>query len=126
MAELTATRTILLVEDGRAEQQLIAGLLSQAGFDVVVFDAVSPAWDWLLEHTPALVLLDIVMSGQSGLDLCRMIRARPEFSQIPIVFCSSKNQEFDRFWAMRQGGNAYITKPFAPKELVAVVQQFVK
>jgi len=87
---------------------------------------VEPAWAWLLEHTPALVLLDIVMAGQSGLDLCRMIRARPEFSQLPIVFCTSKNQEFDRFWAMRQGGNAYITKPFAPKELVSVVQQFVQ
>ncbi|MEN9216501.1 MAG: response regulator, partial [Gloeomargarita sp. HHBFW_bins_162] len=69
MPELTAGKTILLVEDGRAEQQLIAGLLSQAGFDVVVFDAVEPAWMWLKEHTPALVILDIVMAGQSGLDL---------------------------------------------------------
>jgi twitching motility two-component system response regulator PilH len=126
MAETTAAKTILLVEDGRAEQQLIAALLSQAGFTVVVFDQVDSAWAWLKEHTPALVLLDIVMAGQSGLDLCRMIRARPEFNEVPIVFCTSKNQEFDRFWAMRQGGNAYITKPFAPKELVAVVQQFVK
>jgi|YNPBryBLVA2012_1023415.scaffolds.fasta_scaffold07769_2 twitching motility two-component system response regulator PilH len=125
-AELTATKTILLVEDGRAEKQLITGLLSQMGLEVVAFEGVEPAWAWLLEHTPALVLLDIVMAGQSGLDLCRMIRARPEFSQLPIVFCTSKNQEFDRFWAMRQGGNAYITKPFAPKELVAVVQQFVQ
>ncbi|MEN9279794.1 MAG: response regulator [Gloeomargarita sp. DG_1_4_bins_134] len=126
MVQMTATKTILLVEDGRAEQQLIAGLLSQAGFDVVVFAGVEPAWAWLHEHTPALVILDIVMSGQSGLDLCRMIRSRPELNQLPIVFCTSKNQEFDRFWAMRQGGNAYITKPFAPKELLTVVQQYVR
>jgi twitching motility two-component system response regulator PilH len=63
------------------------------------------------------------MADQS---LCREIRQTEQLKDVPIVFCSSKSEEFDRFWALRQGGNAYITKPFAPKELVDTVYQHVR
>lgn len=119
-------KTVLVVEDGRAEQQLICSLLAQAGCDVVVFSSAEAAWQWLDSHIPNLIILDIIMPGQSGLDLCRLIRATDKLQAVPIVFCTSKNQEFDRFWALRQGGNAYITKPFAPKELLEAVYPYLK
>jgi twitching motility two-component system response regulator PilH len=119
-------KTILVVEDGHAEQQLISTLLSRSGFDVVLHSCAEDAWQWLNSHIPpSLIVLDVIMPGQSGLDLCRSIRDETKLSQIPIVFCTSKDQEFDKFWALRQGGNAYVTKPFAPKQLLDTVYQHV-
>ncbi len=120
-------KTILVVEDSHAEQQVASGLLTQAGFQVKVVDSAESAWEWLQQNrAPNLILLDIVMPGQSGLELCRMIRSETQLANIPIVFCSSKSEQFDRFWALRQGGNAYITKPYAPKELLEVTYQHIQ
>lgn len=112
-------KTVLIVEDVETEQKLMAALLGQAGFEVSVATSVDTAWQWLSEHPrPNLILLDIVMPGKSGLELCRLIRTTPHLQGIPVIFCSSKDQDFDKFWALRQGGNAYIKKPFAPKQLL--------
>ncbi len=115
-------KTVLLVEDSRAQQRLIVSLLQTAGLKVALADSAEDALSWLAGNgQPDLIVLDIIMPGISGLDLCREIRANPQFQKIPIVFCSSKDQEFDQFWALRQGGNAYITKPFDPNNLVETV-----
>ena len=115
-------KTVLVVEDSRAEQRLIVLLLQQSGLKVALADSAESAIVWLTENgQPDLIVLDIVMPGISGLDFCRQIRTDDQFKDIPIVFCSSKDQEFDRFWALRQGGNDYITKPFAPNNLVQTV-----
>ncbi len=120
-------KTILIVEDRQAEQQIAANLLKQAGFQVSICDSAEEAWTWLLSNLlPDLILLDIVMPGLSGLELCRMIRTHEALASVPIVFCSSKREEFDKFWALRQGGNAYIAKPYAPKDLLEVVKQHLK
>lgn len=119
-------KTILVVEDSRTDQRLIVALLQQVGLKVAACDSAESAWSWLTANErPDLIVLDIVMPGVSGLDLCRQIRANPQFENIPIVFCSSKDQEFDQFWALRQGGNAYITKPFAPLDLVNTVCNYL-
>jgi DNA-binding response OmpR family regulator len=119
-------KTVLVVEDGHAEQQLISSLLSRSGFDVILQGSAEEAWQWLSNHTPPnLIILDVIMPGQSGLDLCRTIRNQDDLKQTPIIFCTSKDQEFDKFWALRQGGNAYLTKPFAPKQLLETVYQHV-
>lgn len=117
-------KTVLIVEDGHADQHLMVSLLEQSGYQVVAKSSAEEAEKWLLEEKnhPDLIVLDIVMPGLSGLDLCRKIRSTSDLSEIPIVFCSSKNKEFDEFWAMRQGGNAYLTKPFIPKEFLSTVE----
>ena len=115
-------KTVLVVEDSRAEQRLIVLLLQQSGLKVALADSAESAIVWLTENSqPDLIVLDIVMPGISGLDFCRQIRTDAQLKDIPIIFCSSKDQEFDRFWALRQGGNDYITKPFAPNNLVQTV-----
>jgi twitching motility two-component system response regulator PilH len=119
-------KTILVVEDSSSQQHLMSKLLTKSGLEVVALDNADLAWKWLISHgIPNLILLDIIMPGQSGLDLCRTIRAEEKYKNVPIVFCSSKNQDFDKFWALRQGGNAYITKPFTPKELIDTVYQHI-
>lgn len=117
-------KTVLVVEDSRSEQRLIVSLLQQAGFKVDKADSAELALSWLAENgRPDLIVLDIIMPGTSGLDFCRQLRSDAQYESVPIVFCSSKNQEFDQFWALRQGGNAYITKPFSPSNLVQTVRK---
>ncbi len=120
-------KTILIVEDTHAERQMSSALLTHAGFQVAVAESAESAWAWLNANPlPNLILLDIVMPGESGLDLCRKIRENPEWKELPILFCSSKAEDFDRFWAIRQGGNEYITKPYVPQNLVDKVTEFVQ
>ncbi|WP_239651771.1 response regulator transcription factor [Neosynechococcus sphagnicola] len=98
-------KTVLVVEDSRAEQRLIVLLLQQAGFKVSQVDSAEAAWIWLETNgRPDLIVLDVIMPGLSGLDLCRQVRAAAAYEDIPIVFCTSKDQDFDRFWALRHGG----------------------
>jgi CheY-like chemotaxis protein len=119
-------KTVLVVEDSRAEQRLIVALLQQVGLKVALADSAESALNWLDNNgQPDLIVLDIIMPGLSGLDLCRQIRANPQLENIPIVFCSSKAHDFDRFWALRQGGNAYLSKPFAPTDLVETVCEYL-
>ncbi len=119
-------KTVLVVEDLQAERQLISALLTHAGFKVVVTESVEAARQWLETNPlPNLILLDIILPGENGLDLCRQIRSHPQWQKIPILFCSSKAEDFDRFWALRQGGNDYLTKPFAPQQLVEAVFRHV-
>ena len=120
-------KNILIVEDTKAEQQLISALLKQAGFSAFSVDSSEEARQWLANNPlPNLILLDIILPGDSGLDLCREIRENPELKQIPILFCSSKSEDFDRIWALKQGGDEYITKPFVPQKLIDSVAQYVR
>lgn len=116
-------KTVLIVEDGHADQHLMVSLLKQSGYEVVAKDNAEEAEKWLFEQKnyPDLMILDIVMPGLSGLDLCREIRQDTNLKNTPVIFCSSKDKEFDQFWALRQGGNAYLTKPFLPKEFLKTV-----
>lgn len=119
-------KTILIVEDCKAEQKLIALLLKHTGCQVVLVDSAESAREWLQNNTkPDLIVLDRILPGINGLDFCRQLRKMSEYAEVPIVFCSQKKQDFDKFWALRQGGNAYISKPFSPNELVQVVQKYV-
>ena len=120
-------KSILVVEDSPTEQRLIVSLLQQAGHMVHLTQSADEASQWLQKSSllPDLIVLDIVMPGTSGLDFCRELRKCEEYSEIPVVFCSSKDKEFDQFWALRQGGNAYVTKPFSPNELVSTVSQYL-
>jgi twitching motility two-component system response regulator PilH len=119
-------KKILIVEDTQSERQLISALLTHAGFSVAVTDSGEAAWQWLETNPlPNLIVLDIIMPGESGLEICRKIRSHPEWNTVPILFCSSKAEDFDKFWAMRQGGNDYITKPFAPQQLLDSVLRYV-
>lgn len=118
---------VFVVEDGHAEQKMMRALLEQSGFQVTLASAVDEAWEKLKSISPPhLFILDIVMPGKSGLELCRSIRENPELKDTPVIFCSSKSEEFDRFWALRQGAQAYLIKPYAPKELLDAVYQHIQ
>jgi twitching motility two-component system response regulator PilH len=119
-------RLVLVVEDVLAEQKLMVALLQRAGYKAVGQASVEAAWAWLEQYgPPALVVADIGLPGESGLDLCRRMRAHPDWREVPVVMCSSRNREADRFWAQRQGATDYLTKPYTPQQLFQMVQKYV-
>lgn len=116
----------LVVDDSKSEQKLVQALLEKMEFEVSLADNGAEALTWLKGHEqPDLIFLDIVMPDMNGLDLCREIRESLAYTDVPIIFCSNKSQEFDRFWALRQGGNAYLTKPYSPMDFIKTVKEHV-
>ncbi len=117
---------ILVVEDSIPQREMITDLLKDSGLSVTVATDGVEALERLQGFKPDLVLLDIVMPRMNGYEVCRRIKADPKTQDVPVVMCSSKGEEFDRYWGMRQGADAYIAKPFEPQELVGTVKQLLR
>ena len=117
--------TILVVEDSVAQREMIKDLLEGSGLKVTVVSDGFEALEFIQGHPPDLVLLDIVMPKMNGYEVCRLIKSNAATKTLPVVMCSSKGEEFDRYWGMKQGADAYIAKPFQPTELVGTVKQLL-
>ena len=78
----------------------------------------------LAEEKPDLILMDVVMPGQNGFQLTRTITRDPRYLDLPVIMCTSKNQETDRVWGLRQGAKDYVVKPVQADELIAKIKQF--
>jgi two-component system, chemotaxis family, response regulator PixH len=113
---------ILIVEDTMTQAEAIGGTLRKNGHQTVVVANSDDAKTQLQTLKPDAIILDVVLPGLSGFELCRELKDNPATSNIPIVFCSTKDSEMDRFWGMKQGATSYITKPVDPEELVRTVQ----
>lgn len=114
--------TILLVEDTPSEMELISHYLRESGYTVIAAQTAKEALTKAVEQRPDAVVTDVVMPGMSGFELCRNLKKHPMTEKVPIVICSSKNLEIDRLWGMKQGADAYITKPFTREQLVRAVK----
>ena len=118
--------TVLVVEDSHAQRAMISDLLKESGLKVTVATDGVEALEQILQACPDLVLLDIVMPRMNGYEVCRRLKADPKTQNVPVVMCSSKGEEFDRYWGMKQGADAYIAKPFQPTELIGTVKQLLR
>ncbi len=117
---------VLVVEDSPAQREMITGLLRESGLDVTSVGDGIEALELIQGQKPDLVVLDIVMPGMNGYEVCRRLKSDPTTQSMPIVMCSSKGEEFDRYWGIRQGADAYIAKPFQPQELVGTIRQLLR
>jgi len=117
---------IYVVEDDPDVSQLIEHNLRSAGYDVSTFFSGAPVVPQASLTQPALFLLDIMLPGISGFDLCRQIRQHERLGKTPIIFLSARSQEPDRMQAFEAGGDGYITKPFSPRELIARVRNVLR
>ncbi|MBR8837027.1 MAG: response regulator [Stigonema ocellatum SAG 48.90 = DSM 106950] len=117
----TLLGTILIVEDSPSELELMNHYLQESGYNVIKANGGKEALEKALSHSPDVIVTDVVMPGMSGFELCRALKRNPATQQVPIVICSSKNQEIDRLWAMRQGADAYITKPYTREQLLRAI-----
>lgn len=112
-------RQILVVDDEIEINQLISLYLIKEGFEVTVLDRGDDVISFVRKNNPDLIILDILLPGINGIDLCRELR---KFTQIPIIFVSCKTDDLDVILGLEVGGDDYITKPFSPSQLVARVK----
>ena len=113
---------ILLVDDSKTELHHLSDVLGKRGYKVRTAENADDAMRRLSEDTPDLILMDVVMPGQNGFQLTRTITRDPRWSDVPVIMCTSKNQETDKVWGMRQGARDYIVKPVSADELVAKIK----
>jgi len=118
--------TILIVEDSIFQREMMTDLLKANGLEVTHASDGAEALEAIHKAPPDLVVLDIVMPRMNGYELCRRLKSDPKTQNVPVVICSSKGEEFDRYWGMKQGADAYIAKPFQPIELVEIVKQLLR
>jgi len=117
---------IFVVEDEEDIARLISHNLQAAGFEVQSFVSGASVLTEAMREMPALFLLDVMLPGTDGFELCRHIRQTPALSATPIIFLTAKTSEADRIKGLELGGDDYITKPFSPRELVARIRTVLR
>lgn len=114
-------KKILIVDDSPTERYFLTDILVKNGFSVSTAENGEEAMVKIKADKPHLILMDVVMPGQNGFQVTRAISRDPETQDVPIIICTSKNQETDRIWGLRQGARDYVVKPVDPQELLAKI-----
>lgn len=119
-------RTILVADDSAALRELISGLLIDNGFSVKTAVNGIDALEQAGQISPDLIILDVVMPEKNGFQVCRSLKQEPTTQHIPVIICSTKDTQADHYWALKQGADAYIVKPFPENELIGTVKQLLR
>jgi two-component system response regulator BaeR len=114
---------VLIVEDEPKLAALLSDYLQQAGFAPCRLDNGLEVVSWVREHRPDLVLLDLMLPGRDGLEVCKEVRT---FSAVPIIMVTARVEEIDRLLGLELGADDYICKPFSPREVVARVKAVLR
>ena len=117
-------RKILVVDDSKTELHYLADLLTRCGYAVCTAENGDDAMRRLDEERPDLILMDVVMPGRNGFQLTRSITRDDRYADVPVIICTSKAQETDRLWGLRQGARDYIVKPVDAADLVSKIRAF--
>jgi twitching motility two-component system response regulator PilH len=113
-----SVKKVLIVDDSPTERYFLMELLTRNGFTVSSAENAEEALIKVKTSAPDLILMDVVMPGQNGFQLTRSLSRDPATQNIPIIMCTSKSQQTDRIWGLRQGARDYIVKPVKPEELL--------
>lgn len=114
-------KKVLVVDDSATERYFLTDILLKNGFIVSTAESGEEALQKVKADKPQLILMDVVMPGQNGYQITRAIARDPDTAEVPIIICTSKGQETDRIWGMRQGARDYIVKPVDPQELLSKI-----
>ena len=112
---------VLVVDDSPTERQLAMTRLQKAGYSVSMAVDGEDAIQKVVAEQPPLIVLDIIMPKMNGYQVLRHLKSAPETRHIKVILVSSKNQESDRFWGLKQGADAYIAKPYPEESLLTAV-----
>jgi twitching motility two-component system response regulator PilH len=116
-----AIKKILVVDDSPTDRQFLSDLLAKNGFSVSTADNAEDAFNKVKQTLPDLVLMDVVLPGQNGFQATRVLSRDEATKHIPVILCTSKGQETDKVWGMRQGARDYIVKPVSQADLLAKI-----
>lgn len=117
---------ILLVEDEPGIQELLKLNLGQAGHQVTAANDAEDALKYLNNTLPDVILLDWMLPGMSGIDLCKRLRADNRYQPVPIIMLTARGEERDKVAGLDTGADDYITKPFSPRELVSRIRAVLR
>lgn len=118
-------KKILVVEDSPTEMNLITASLKDEGYELITAADGEEALEKAHQERPDLIVLDIILPKKNGFQVCRQLKTAPDTKDIKILMLSSKSQDTDRFWGLKQGADEYMTKPFEQEELLANVAKFI-
>ena len=118
--------TILVVEDGLTDMEILSRYLQQAGYSVISATSSEEALVKMDSTKPDLIFLDVILPGKSGFEICRELKSNPNTSNIPVVFCSTKNSDVDKIWGDMLGAEAYLSKPINQAELALTLKRLIK
>ena len=116
-----AIKKILIVDDSPTDLKFLSDLLSKNGYTVTTAQNAEEAIAKVKQSRPDLVLMDVVMPGQNGFQATRALTRDETTKNIPVIICTSKSQETDRVWGLRQGARDYIVKPVNQADLLAKI-----
>lgn len=117
---------VLVVEDSVPQREMISQLLTASGLNVIFASDGVEALNKVQSFHPDLVVLDIILPQMNGYEVCRRLKSDDKTQKPAVVMCSIKTERFDLYWAMKQGADAYIGKPFRPQELVETVKYLLR
>ena len=118
--------TILIVDDSSSLRETFTEILGSLKIKVLTATNGNEAVEMLGTHVPDLVITDLIMPEMNGYELCRWVKNNPTTKEVPVLMCSTKSEEFDRYWGMKQGADAYLTKPFQAAELISTVKDMLR
>jgi twitching motility two-component system response regulator PilH len=114
---------VLIVDDSPTEMHLVTEILRRNGFEVLGADNAEKGLLLAREKQPDLVLMDVVMPGLNGFQATRQLTRDPDTAQIPVIMLTTKSQETDRVWGVRQGARGYLTKPVDERLLLDTIRE---
>ncbi len=114
--------TILIIDDSPTELHLFQNMLEKSGFETLVADSGEDGIRQAEASRPDCILMDVVMPGMNGFQATRKLTHDPRTANIPVIMITTKDQETDKIWGMRQGAVEYIVKPIGQKELVRKIK----
>lgn len=112
---------VLIIDDSPTELHLFQNTLERAGFDTLVADSGEEGIRQAKQARPHCILMDVVMPGLNGFQATRQLTKDPDTAGIPVIMITTKDQETDKIWGMRQGAVDYLVKPVADKDLIAKI-----
>jgi twitching motility two-component system response regulator PilH len=116
---------ILIADDSVAELQIFQQTLQPTGHTIITVLDGEAAEEKVKSEKIDLLILDVIMPKKNGFQVCRDIKSNEQYKNIPIIMVTSKDQESDKFWGMKQGADEYLTKPFKPEDLLKAVKKYI-
>jgi twitching motility two-component system response regulator PilH len=116
---------VLIVDDSPTEMHVMKTMLEKNGFDILTAESGEAGIETAKSEKPDLILMDVVMPGLNGFQATRQLTNDSATANIPIIIVTTKNQETDRAWGMRQGAKDYLTKPVEESQLVDKINQYL-
>ena len=118
--------TALVVEDSLTDKEIITSFLQLNGINYIAVKSAEEAFEKVQNNQFDLIILDVVLPDRSGFEICRDLKTELKTQKVPILICSTKGTEIDKFWGMKQGADAYLAKPLDQTEFSQTVKKLIE